>query len=85
MGSSVARSLHENKDFHVRVVSRDPESAKATKLSDLGIEVVKGDAWKAEELQNAFTNGWGVFINIDSDVPVRCSAFWLLKKKKTHF
>ncbi|WAO92333.1 NmrA domain-containing protein [Fusarium falciforme] len=69
LGSSVARSLHDNPDFHVRVLSRDPTAAKAQVLAKNGIEVVKCDNWKAGDLQRAFTGCWGVFINIDSDAP----------------
>jgi uncharacterized protein YbjT (DUF2867 family) len=71
LGSSVARSLHDNPDFHVRVLSRDPTAAKAQVLSKDGIEVVKCDNWEADDLQRAFTGCWGVFINIDSDAPVQ--------------
>ena len=70
MGGSVARSLHDNPDFHPRVLSRDPGSDKAKKFSRDGIEVVKADAWEREELLKAFDGCWGVFINIDSDAPV---------------
>lgn len=71
LGSSVARSLHNNPRFHVRVLSRDPNGPKARKLAGQGIEVVKADCWKAEELETAFQGCWGIFINIDSDAPVR--------------
>ncbi|RSL75630.1 hypothetical protein CEP51_010688 [Fusarium floridanum] len=69
LGSSVARSLHDNPDFHVRVLSRDPTGEKAQTLTKNGIEVFKCDNWKADELQRAFAGCWGVFINIDSDAP----------------
>ncbi|KAI8717005.1 NmrA domain-containing protein [Fusarium sp. LHS14.1] len=69
LGSSVARSLHDNPDFHVRVLSRDPTAAKAQVLAKDGIQVIKCDNWNADDLQRAFTGCWGVFINIDSDAP----------------
>ncbi|KAH7145510.1 hypothetical protein B0J13DRAFT_595425 [Dactylonectria estremocensis] len=69
LGSSVARSLHDNAQFHVRVLSRDPMTEKANALAKDGIEVVKCDNWNAEDLQRAFSGCWGVYINIDSDDP----------------
>ncbi|KAJ3550033.1 hypothetical protein NM208_g205 [Fusarium decemcellulare] len=69
LGSSVARSLHDNPDFHARVLSRDPTGDKAQVLVKEGIEVVKCDNWNAEDLQRAFDGCWGVYINIDSDAP----------------
>ncbi|KAK1856555.1 NmrA family protein [Colletotrichum chrysophilum] len=69
LGSSVARSLHDNPQFRVRVISRDPSSAKAKKLIDSGIDVVQADCWETGQLIEAFKGCWGVFINIDSDAP----------------
>ncbi|CAI6041219.1 unnamed protein product [Clonostachys chloroleuca] len=69
LGSSVARSLHDNPAFHVRVLSRDPTTDKARTLSNDGIEVVKADNWNTDDLLRAFHGCWGVFINIDSDAP----------------
>ncbi|KAF5572952.1 hypothetical protein FPCIR_14140 [Fusarium pseudocircinatum] len=69
LGSSVARSLHENPDFRVRVLSRDPSTKKAQALTQDGIEVVKSDNWNADDLKRAFDGCWGIFINIDSDAP----------------
>jgi uncharacterized protein YbjT (DUF2867 family) len=67
----VALSLHDNPEFHVRVTSRDPSTTKATELVKRGIEVVKADSWNPEELTAAFKDCWGLFMNIDSDAPVR--------------
>lgn len=66
----MAKSLHDNPEFQVRVLSRDPTTDKAQSLSKLGIEVVKCDNWKRDELLQAFARCWGVYINIDSDAPV---------------
>ncbi|KAI8274607.1 NmrA-like family domain-containing protein [Colletotrichum sp. SAR11_57] len=55
--------------FRVRVISRDPSSAKAKKLIDSGIDVVQADCWETGQLIEAFKGCWGVFINIDSDAP----------------
>lgn len=70
LGGSVARSLHDSDNFQPRVLSRDPTTEKAKVLLDLGIEVVKADNWDAGAMQKAFQGCWGVFINIDSDLPV---------------
>ncbi|KAL3293543.1 NmrA-like family protein, partial [Colletotrichum asianum] len=67
--SSVARSLHDNPQFRVRVISRDPSSAKAKKLVDSGIDVVQVDCWETDQLVEAFKGCWGVFININSEAP----------------
>ncbi|KAF4973693.1 hypothetical protein FSARC_82 [Fusarium sarcochroum] len=69
LGSSVARSLHDNPDFRVRVLSRDPTTEKARALTQDGIQVVKSDNWKTEDLKSALSGCWGIFINIDSDAP----------------
>ncbi|KAF5485080.1 NmrA-like family domain-containing protein [Colletotrichum siamense] len=63
------KSLHDNPQFRVRVISRDPSSAKAKKLADSGIDVVQADCWETDQLIEAFKGCWGVFINIDSDAP----------------
>lgn len=70
LGTSVSLSLQDNLEFKVRALSRDPGSEKAQRLVAKGIEVVKADNWKADELLEAFKGCWGVFINIDSDAPV---------------
>ncbi|CAG9993030.1 unnamed protein product [Clonostachys byssicola] len=69
LGSSVAISLHDNPEFQVRVLSRDPTSAKAQRLVKLGIQVVKADNWSDTDLQSAFRGCWGIFINLNSDLP----------------
>ncbi|KAJ4252744.1 hypothetical protein NW762_010650 [Fusarium torreyae] len=69
LGSSVARSLHDNSDFKVRVLSRDPTTEKSRALTQDGIEVVKSDNWNTEDLKRALSGCWGIFINIDSDAP----------------
>ena len=71
LGSSVATSLQDNDQFKVRVLSRDPSTPKAAQLSRLGVEVVRADFWNSKDLAQAFQGCWGLFINIDSDAPVR--------------
>nr|L0E2U6.1 RecName: Full=NmrA-like family domain-containing oxidoreductase phqG; AltName: Full=Paraherquamide biosynthesis cluster protein G [Penicillium fellutanum]AGA37274.1 negative regulator [Penicillium fellutanum] len=68
-GSSVARSLlaHKAKIFHVRVITRDPQSDKAKAIASLGAELVQADGFNLGEMTNAFAGSWGVFINTNSD------------------
>ncbi|KFA80083.1 hypothetical protein S40288_08202 [Stachybotrys chartarum IBT 40288] len=69
LGSSVARSFHDNPPFRSRVFTRDVRSEKAQQLAGEGIEVVQADNWNREQLLRAFQGCWGIFINIDSDAP----------------
>ncbi|KAH7159429.1 hypothetical protein B0J13DRAFT_518894 [Dactylonectria estremocensis] len=69
IGRSVVASLHDSPEFHVRVTTRDPTARKAKEFSDSGIEMVKADSWVPEELDAAFKNCWGVFVNTNSDDP----------------
>ncbi|KAF2258880.1 NAD(P)-binding protein [Lojkania enalia] len=71
-GSSVLRSLAANtsKSFALRAIARNPTSDPATRLSDIGIEVVKADGWDKESMISAFKGTWAVFVNTNSDDPV---------------
>jgi nucleoside-diphosphate-sugar epimerase len=68
-GSSVIRSLQANtsKTFHLRGITRNPESPSAKTLSKSGVEVVKADGWDKESLVAAFKGSWGAFVNTNSD------------------
>lgn len=65
----MARSLLAHKDniFHVRVITRDPQSDKAQAIASLGAELVRADGMNPVEMANAFAGSWGVFINTNSD------------------
>ncbi|KAL3480893.1 NAD(P)-binding protein [Aspergillus californicus] len=67
VGGSVARSLHDNPNFLVKVTSRNPHTEKARGIASLGIQVIKADSWHASKLDTAFTGAWGVFLNTDSE------------------
>ena len=69
-GKSVVLSLLDNKSFHVRGITRNPESEAAKQLHSLGASVVKADGWDAEELVKAFEGSWAAFVNTNSDDPV---------------
>ncbi|KXG49077.1 uncharacterized protein PGRI_029470 [Penicillium griseofulvum] len=66
-GSSVARSLLAHKDniFHVRVITRDPQSDKAQAIASLGAELVRADGMNPVEMANAFAGSWGALKSLD--------------------
>jgi uncharacterized protein YbjT (DUF2867 family) len=47
--------------YRARAVARDPNSAKARQLADLGAEVVRGDVDDEDSLKRAFENAWGAY------------------------
>ncbi|KAL3478457.1 NmrA-like family protein [Aspergillus californicus] len=69
---AVALSLQADKvsNFHVRAVSRRPESESSKKLAAAGVEVVKADGWNRNELTRAFAGTWAAFVNTNSDDPL---------------
>ncbi|CAH0051504.1 unnamed protein product [Clonostachys solani] len=69
VGKSVALSLLQDANFHVRVTTRDPTSEKSKQLKLLGAEVIKADSWNATELDHALKGAWGVFLNTNGDAP----------------
>jgi hypothetical protein len=66
----VARSLAKNKTFHVRGITRNPESEKARELSEIGVEIVQADGWNKEQMLKAFKGSWGAFVNTNTEDPV---------------
>ncbi|PLN84632.1 NAD(P)-binding protein [Aspergillus taichungensis] len=66
-GGSVAHSLKDNAEFQVLLTTRDPNSPKARQRREEGFLLVKADSWNAAELDSAFANAYGVFLNTDSD------------------
>jgi uncharacterized protein YbjT (DUF2867 family) len=67
----VVRSLLRDKsgEFKVRGITRNPDSDAAKALAALGVEVVKADGLKKDEMVEAFKGSWGVFVNTNSDDP----------------
>lgn len=59
-GSAVARRLLEA-EWSVRALTRDPSSAAAHALRDLGAEVRQVDTEDGHSLRNAFDGAYGVF------------------------
>ncbi|GIK05066.1 NmrA-like domain-containing protein 1 [Aspergillus viridinutans] len=68
-GGSVARSLLQNKYFHVRCITRSPTSAKAKQLASLGAEMCQADGFSETDLLRAFNGSWGAFVNTNSENP----------------
>jgi uncharacterized protein YbjT (DUF2867 family) len=62
-GGGLARAIladHES-EFGVRALTRDPDSAKARALADLGAEVVAADVSDVESLKRAFDGAYGAY------------------------
>jgi uncharacterized protein YbjT (DUF2867 family) len=59
-GGAVARELLA-RGYHVRALSRKPDTEKAQALAVLGAEVVQGDLDDAASLQRVTKDVWGVF------------------------
>jgi uncharacterized protein YbjT (DUF2867 family) len=70
-GGSVARSLLKNPAFHVRGITRNPESNASKALISQGAEMVQANGLSPDEMKAAFRGSWGVFLNINSDDKVR--------------
>lgn len=71
-GGSVVQSLLADKSgaFAVRGITRNPASDKAKALADQGVEVVKADGFKLDEMTAAFAGAWAAFVNTNSEDPV---------------
>lgn len=59
-GGAVTRHLLAD-GWHVRALTRNPQSAKAQALSTLGAEVVQGDMTEPDSLLPIFEGAYGVF------------------------
>jgi uncharacterized protein YbjT (DUF2867 family) len=60
-GGSVANALLKSGHWHVRGLTRNPNSDKAKQWAKKGVEVVKADIGKKDELQKAFQGATAVF------------------------
>jgi uncharacterized protein YbjT (DUF2867 family) len=63
-GGGLVRAIQADKSgqFTARAITRNPNSEKAQKLKQSGIEVVAGDADKPETLGKAFGGAYGAFL-----------------------
>ena len=59
-GGAVARALQRS-GFHLRGMTRNPESEQAVALARHGVDVVRGDLDDEAALRRALTGAWGVF------------------------
>jgi uncharacterized protein YbjT (DUF2867 family) len=59
-GGAVAHALRGS-GFHLRGMTRKPESERAAALARHGIDVVKGDLDDEATLRRAVAGAWGVF------------------------
>ena len=59
-GGAVARALHGD-GWAVRALVRDPASAKALALAEMGVQLVAGDFNDAGSVRRAMTGAYGVF------------------------
>src|SRR5260370_13970391 len=59
-GGAVAQALRGT-GFHLRGLTRKPESERAAALAHQGIEIVKGDLDDEATLRRALAGTWGVF------------------------
>ncbi len=59
-GGAVAQTLHRAR-FHLRGLTRKPESDRAAALARRGIDIVKGDLDDEATLRRALAGAWGVF------------------------
>jgi uncharacterized protein YbjT (DUF2867 family) len=59
-GGAVAEAL-EGSDFHLRGLTRKPESERAEAAAHRGVEVVRGDLDDEATLRRALAGAWGVF------------------------
>jgi uncharacterized protein YbjT (DUF2867 family) len=60
-GSAVVRSLLNDAQWQVVALSRNPSSACALQLQDLGAELLQADLMSKSSLQHAFKDAYGVF------------------------
>ena len=59
-GGAVAQALRGT-GFHLRGLTRKPDSERAVALARQGIDIVKGDLDDEATLQHALAGAWGVF------------------------
>ncbi|MEU7588282.1 NmrA/HSCARG family protein [Micromonospora sp. NPDC049230] len=60
-GGAVALALLADDEFEVRALTRDPSSAKARALADLGAELVEADLYDVDSLRKAFDGAYGAY------------------------
>ncbi|KID77903.1 NmrA-like family domain-containing oxidoreductase himF [Metarhizium brunneum] len=71
-GSSVINSLLENKsgEFAIRAITRNRDSDKSRAFISRSVEVVNGDGFSQDQMNNAFKGSWAAFVNTNSSDPL---------------
>lgn len=64
-GSSVTETFLASGEWHVRCITRNPESTAAKKLGSLGAELVQGDLSDRDSLVKGFESAQALFANTD--------------------
>ncbi|KAI1857011.1 hypothetical protein JX265_009791 [Neoarthrinium moseri] len=64
-GSSVAKTFALTGGWHVRCLTRDPTSAKAQTLAEIGCELVQADLSDPTSLSPAFDGAHAIFLNTE--------------------
>src|ERR1051325_11339421 len=59
-GGAVAQAL-KGSGFHLRGLTRKPDSERAAELARHGVDIVKGDLDDEASLRRALAGAWGVF------------------------
>src|ERR1700723_33470 len=59
-GGAIAQAL-QGSGFHLRGLTRTPESERAAALARNGVDIVKGDLDDEATLRRALAGAWGVF------------------------
>src|SRR5882672_7703451 len=59
-GGAVAQAL-QGSGFHLRGLTRKPDSERAAALAGQGVDIVKGDLDDEATLRRALAGAWGVF------------------------
>ncbi|KAI0101030.1 hypothetical protein GGR51DRAFT_338692 [Nemania sp. FL0031] len=73
-GSSVARTFAALPNWHVRAITRQPLSKKATELTNLGCELFQADLTDMASLSLAFKGAHAIFLNTDFWAAYRASV-----------
>lgn len=68
-GSSVAKTFLATPGWHVRCLTRDPTSPKASELASIGAEVAQADLADPASLARAFQGAHAIFVNTDFWAP----------------
>ena len=82
-GIPIVRSLVSDGAYAVRVLTRDPSSARAQELLALAperVELVRGSFTSMADLRAGFAGCWGAFVNLDGFVTgEQGEAFWAIR------